>query len=114
MSKLVHLLFLSVIVLFSASSVAGESPKMAYIESLKSDDGRYYRHYMVTCRNDARLIVTSWRRGRRWCVGDHSETYCSNSRLKAAERACRLTYEVQMYSWDEELKNAVDDSLAAN
>lgn len=48
--------------------------------------GESYSTYSVRCSNGTTRTITSWEKGKKWCVGKSSD--CSGDQLKAAKKAC--------------------------
>ena len=56
-----------------------------------ADNGDKYRNYVVQCSNGKKQPLTSWRNGKKWCVGQESADNCAKKQIKAAKTACKVS-----------------------
>ena len=75
----------------SVSAMAAKPVKITPGPKGVADSGENYRNYIVQCSNGKRLPLTSWKKGKQWCIGEKSTDNCSKKQIKAAKGACKVS-----------------------
>ena len=75
----------------SVGALAAKPVKITPADKGVAADGAEYRNYVVQCSNGKKQPLTSWKSGRKWCIGQASQENCSKKQIKAAKKACKLS-----------------------
>ncbi len=79
----------SLLIAFSAHSLAAKPTSIAFQASGQDSEGRPYSAYEVKCSDGKRLPLTAWDNRRKWCVGEVASTRCEKKQIRAAKAACQ-------------------------
>lgn len=79
------------IMAFSLGANAAKPVKITPGSKGVAADGENFRNYVVQCSNGKKQPLTSWQKGKKWCVGQESGENCAKKQIKAAKTACKLS-----------------------
>ncbi len=75
----------------SLSATAAKPVKITPGSKGVAENGDKFRNYIVQCSNGKKQPLTSWAKGKKWCVGQESAENCAKKQIKAAKKACKLS-----------------------
>lgn len=87
MKKLLLIITIGLSIL-SSNGFTAKATDISFDAKKQTMLGTKYRIYNVRCSNGKRTKISSWKKGKSWCVGT-SDSKCYPTQMKAANRACR-------------------------
>lgn len=90
MNKTAFTIIAAALMTVSLSAAAAKPVKITPGAKGVAADGAAYRNYIVACSNGKQQPLTSWKNGKKWCVGEASLDNCTKKQIKAAKKACKL------------------------
>jgi len=87
MNKLLLMMLIGLSVL-SSNGYAAKATDISFDAKKQTMLGTKYRIYNVRCSNGKKTKISSWKKGKSWCIGT-SESKCYKTQMRAANQACR-------------------------
>lgn len=89
-----HIALASILAFFtlitSELAMAAKPVKITPGAKMTDASGAPYRVYKVKCSNGKATPISSWKKGKQWCLGEGVKDTCAKKQIKAAKKACKI------------------------